>query len=71
MECFNEKYYNCGRASKEYFLSSITVIMINKYGKGAVLQLQLLLDPFPMLLVEVASELGLFIHLSNHVFGSP
>ena len=54
-------------ALKETFSNSIRLTMINKCGKGAVVQIANVFAPvFNMLLVEGSSETGVFRHLSNH-----
>ena len=45
--------------------------MINKYGKGAVVQISTVFQSVYHIIVEGSSETGLFRHLSNHVFRSP
>ena len=56
---------------RETFSKSIAFTLINKYGKGAFIQISTYLGPFTMLLFEGSSETRLFRHWSNQVFLGP
>ena len=54
---------------RETFSNSISFTVINKYNKGAVMQISTVFGQFTMLLVQRCSETGLFKHLFNDDFG--
>ena len=56
---------------RETFSNSITLTVINKHGREAVVEIATVFDPFNMLPVERLSETGHSRHLSKHVFRSP
>ena len=53
------------------FSNSIAFTMINEFGKGALVQVLTVFDPFSLMLLEGSIETGLSRQLSNHVFRSP
>ena len=55
---------------RETLSSSISFTVINKYGKGAALQISPLFGTVSLSLVKGSSETGLFRYLSNHVLRS-
>ena len=56
---------------RETFSNSIAFTVINKYGKGAVVQISTVFRSVYRVACQRASKTGLFRHLSNHVFGRP
>ena len=54
---------------KETFSNTILLPVISQYDKGAVMQISTMLGDVDILLVAASSELGLFRHLSDYVFG--
>ena len=57
--------------TKRYFSNSIGFKVVNKYGKGGVVQISKVFGLPYVLLPEVSSERGLFTDLINHVFRRP
>ena len=58
-----------GMSIRETFSNSISLPVTNEYDKGAVMKISTVLSTFTTLLVEASSEMGLFRHLSDYVFG--
>ena len=55
---------------KETSSNATTFTVINKYWKGAVIQIATVFRPISVLFVLVPSRRRLFRHLSNHIFQS-
>ena len=56
---------------RDNFLNSIALTVINKPGKGGVIQISTVCVPSYMLLLEKSPESGLFRDLINNVLQSP
>ena len=57
--------------ARETFPNSITLTLIIKYAKGAVVTILTVLGLFTKLLFEGSSETGISEHLYNHGFAKP
>ena len=55
---------------KQTFFNVITTTLINKYDKGAVVQIATVFRPICHVVCQKSSETRLFRHLSKHVFRS-
>ena len=58
-------------SQRDIFSNSIAFTVINKYGKGGVVQISRVFGALNMLLVKGSSETGIFRNLFQHVFQSP
>ena len=56
---------------REIFSNSIDLTVINRYSKDGAFQILAVFGHTYMLLVEGASQTGLFRQLFNHVFQGP
>ena len=54
---------------REIFFNSIDEAVINECDKGALMQISTVLCTFTMFLLRGTSEIGLFRHLCDYIFG--